>query len=127
MTTAARLLQSFYSGFGVPAYHEMTVPDDAQYPYITYSLAGSQFGAHATHYCQVFDHSNSNALILSVADKILQAIGQGVMLKHDGGCICIRPDTTPVQVLVDEADLPETPVRRAYIALQLDTYNMPGT
>lgn len=36
MTDAARALQRFYGGFGLPAYAKDNVPDGAAMPYITY-------------------------------------------------------------------------------------------
>ena len=130
MTTVAKILNTFYNSFGVAAYNEMSVPDNAEYPYITYSLAESTMGYHARHYFQVWDHSSSNTLIITVADRIMQEIGQGKMFVHDKGSVCIRPDSG-IQIMVDDSDyvekIPQTPIRRAYVSLQLDTYNMPGT
>lgn len=34
----AQAIQAFWESFGVPAYEESTVPDDAVMPYITYSM-----------------------------------------------------------------------------------------
>ena len=42
MTKAAAIYQ-FWSGFGLTAYEENTVPDDATFPYITYQLVTDSF------------------------------------------------------------------------------------
>jgi hypothetical protein len=34
----SQALQSFWESFGIPAYNEYTVPDNAEMPYITYSV-----------------------------------------------------------------------------------------
>lgn len=41
--TKAAALHSFFSGFGLTAYEENSVPDDAVFPYITYSLTTDSF------------------------------------------------------------------------------------
>ena len=42
MTKAAAIYQ-FWSGFGLTAYEENTVPTDAAFPYITYQLVTDSF------------------------------------------------------------------------------------
>ena len=42
MTKAAAIYQ-FWSGFGLTAYEENTVPTDATFPYITYQLVTDSF------------------------------------------------------------------------------------
>lgn len=122
MKGTAQALSTYYNSFGIEAYHEMTVPDDAQYPYITYNLQQNTLGEHGTHYVQVFDRSTSNASIIAMADKITKDIGTGKMLECEGGYVCLRPGFPLVQILVDEQSGGPT-VRRAYINLQIDTYN----
>lgn len=39
----SQALHKFWSGFGLPAYDQFTVPDDAQMPYITYSVSEDSF------------------------------------------------------------------------------------
>ena len=40
----SQALQSFWESFGIPAYNEYTVPDNAEMPYITYSVSESNIG-----------------------------------------------------------------------------------
>lgn len=42
--TKAQAIQAFWEGFGLTAYDETTVPDDAQFPYITYSVQTDSIG-----------------------------------------------------------------------------------
>ena len=44
MTKAAAIYQ-FWNSFGLTAYEENTVPDDAAFPYITYQLVTPCFSA----------------------------------------------------------------------------------
>ena len=41
--TAEQTLHSFWSSFGLTAYDENSVPDDAVLPYITYSVSYDSF------------------------------------------------------------------------------------
>ena len=126
MRGAAQALNEYYNSFGIPAYHEHTVPDNAELPYITFSLQQSDFSGPVTHYVQVFDRSYSNSRIVSVADRIVGDIKRGKMLPYDGGFACLRPEDPLIQLLV-EAKEGGPPERRAYINLQLNTWGMPGT
>ena len=42
--TKGQAIQKFWESFGIPAYDETTVPDDAQLPYITYSVHTGSLG-----------------------------------------------------------------------------------
>lgn len=125
MINTARALQEFWSGFGVPAYTADTVPDEqpdgtpTQPPYITYSLTESESLEAATHYAQVWFRGTGNQWILSKVDEIKAAIGDGVRIDCDGGCVVIRPSTPFVQLMVDA--VPEN--RYAYINMQINCYH----
>lgn len=121
MTATAAALYEFYSSFGLPAYQTDSVPDDAQLPYITYLYQEPGRDTPATHYAQVYMRTVSNTEPLSVAGRIISAIGDGVRLN---GGVVIRPATPLVQVLVDGSD-PD--IRTAYINLQLNAFHTPGT
>ena len=43
--TKASALYNFWSGFGLTAYEENTVPTEAEFPYITYQVVTDSFGA----------------------------------------------------------------------------------
>lgn len=123
MTGTARALYNFWSGFGMPAYTTTTVPDDAELPYITYSLVQTEPLNFATHYAQVWYRDTSNEALMEKVAEILEAIGTGVMIATDDGYVCIRPGSGQVvQLLTDEN--PE--IRYAYINLQINCYNMGG-
>lgn len=119
MMNTARALYDFWSGFGLPAATVGTVPDGWQLPYITYSLVESEPLAPTTHYAQVWYRDTCNAAMLAKVDEIKAAIGDGVVLDCEGGCVVIRPATPFVQLMVDEN--PEN--RYAYINMQLNCYH----
>lgn len=120
MINTARALKQFYSGFGLPAYTETTVPDDVQLPYITYSLTETEPLESGTHYARVWYKATSNAALLAKADEIKSAIGNGVRIDCDGGYVVIRPQTPFIQLMVDEE--PEN--RCAYLNMQINCYHL---
>ena len=98
MLSTARALQKFWAGFGLPAYSEGSVPDDAELPYITYS---------------------GNAAVTAKADEVLAAIGAGgANVDHK---LRIYLQNPPAQIIT-ETDT----VRYAYINLQINSNHMPG-
>ena len=122
MYQTAVALKTFFSGFGIPAYTTGSVPDDAELPYITYSLAEPEWGQKATMYAQVWDRSRSNTYILQKADQITAEIGEGKVIPYDEGTgyLVIWPETPLVQLMTD-GDF-----RSAYINLSINAYHTPG-
>jgi len=120
MQSTAKALYQFFSGFGLPAFTENTVPDDQDLPYITYSLVEPEWNAKATLYAQVWYRTHNNAVVNAKADEITAAIGTGIILPCDGGYCVLWPETPLVQMIVDGD------VRRAYINLSVNAYHMPG-
>ena len=119
MINTAQALYAFWSSFGLPAYTTTTVPDEAQLPYITYSLVESEPLRPATHYAPVFYRDTGNAALLAKVDQIKAAIGDGIEIPCTGGIVCIRPDSPFAQIMVDA--VPEN--RYAYINLQINCYH----
>lgn len=120
MYKAAAALKAFFSGFGLPAYQEGSVPEDQNLPYITYSLSAPEWNQKATMYARVWDRSTSNAFIISTADQITAAIGEMLRIPIDGGNLVIWPETPLIQILVDGD------YRNAYINLSMNAYHKPG-
>ena len=122
MIKTAQTLYTFFSGFSIPAYAVNTVPDDATLPYLTYPLQEPEWNRQGTFYVTVYDrHKTSNLSVLSKADEIVQAIGEGVRLMFDGGLLVIWPQSPLIQTLPPDGD-----VRAAYINLAVNAYHMPG-
>lgn len=95
MTKVAKALYAFYSQFGIPAYEENMVPDDAKLPYITYSAPQSDVFASATHYARIWYATDKgapdNTEVNAKADEVIDAIGRGVKLKIGRGFAFIFP------------------------------------
>ena len=120
MYQAAAALKTFFSGFGLPAYAESSVPDDVELPYITYSVNVPEWNQKASLYAQVWDRTRSNTGIIQTADQITAAIGERKVISFDGGYLVIWPESPLIQILVD-GDF-----RSAYINLSINAYNLPG-
>ena len=80
MTSVAKALYSFYSGFGLPAYPEDGVPSDAALPYITYTIVQPDYIDSAVHQARVWYQSDSYVGVNAKADEIISAVGRGLLL-----------------------------------------------
>lgn len=103
------------------AYSENSVPDDAQLPYITYTVPQSGVFESATHQARIWYPTDkgapSNVNVNAKADEVIAAIGQGVKLKAGRGFVCIYPGT-PLAQLQPSDDA----TRIVYINLELRSY-----
>ena len=90
--TKAAALHSFYSSFGLTAYEENSVPDDAEFPYITYNITTDSFGNYSTAMTfSLWYRSTSWKAINAKCDEISAAIGLGgQLIECDGGKIWIK-------------------------------------
>lgn len=99
----ARMLQDFYSSFGIPAFPEQQVPDTdengnaLQPPYITYRLVAPTWRGNVTHYARVFYRSFSLTEVSAKADEIVARIGEGITLKSEDGYVTLAPDEPYIQ------------------------------
>lgn len=113
----AQAIHNFWSGFGIPAYDQNTVPQNAQMPYITYSVATNAMGSLTVLSGSLWYHSTSWEAISKKADEIAETIGYGYTLKKvDGGYLMITQGTPFAQRMADE----DAMVRRIYINLNAE-------
>ena len=109
------------AGFDLPAYAVGSVPEDAELPYITYSMSVPEWNQKASLYAQVWDRTKSNTRIIQKADQITRAIGDnGIRIPVDGGYLVIWPESPLIQIMIDGD------TRAAYINLSINSYNLPG-
>lgn len=111
-------LHSFWSRFGLRAYDETTVPDNAMEKnngaYITYGNATSDLGDPIPLYGSLWYHSDVWTDITEKADQIERYIGLGgVLVPYDGGQIWIKRGVPFRQRMADE----NPDIRRIYINL----------
>lgn len=120
MTAAMQAMYEFFAGFGLPAYAEGFVPDDAELPYITFSTPQSGLDQKASQYVRVWYEGTDNSVPAQKADAIIAAIGNGIMLTTDSGAVVIWPESPLVQVEKEEDGISD--VCYAYINLSIKDY-----
>lgn len=87
MTGTAKALYAFFSQFGVAAYPENSVPDDAELPYITYDLIETDWNSESFINARVWQKSTSYSVINDLLDRISETVGDGIRLPTDKGFI----------------------------------------
>ena len=104
MTKAAAIYQ-FWSGFGLTAYEENTVPTDAAFPYITYQLVTDSFDREIPLTASLWYRSESWADINAKTEEISQTISRGgKIISCDGGAIWLKRGQPFAQNMGDESD-----------------------
>ena len=115
--TKGQAIQKFWEGFGLPAYDENTVPQDAQLPYITYGVVTDSFQNMVLLHGSLWYRSTSWKDISEKAEQIAAAIGYGYVIKKiDGGYLYITKGTPFAQRMSDE----DSAIRRIYINLNAE-------
>lgn len=109
-------LHKFWSSFGLTAYDENTVPDNALTTnggkYLTYNVATASLDEPTPLYANLWYKSSSWAEITVKANQMSEAIGRGgAIVPFDGGKIWICRGTPFSQRMPDENDT----IRRIYI------------
>ena len=90
MTKAAAIYQ-FWSGFGLTAYEENTVPTDAAFPYVTYQLVTDSFDREVAATASLWYRSESWTDINAKTEEISQKISRGgKIIPCDGGAIWLK-------------------------------------
>lgn len=112
----AQALQSFWSGFGLPAYDQRSVPADAVMPYITYNVSTGAIGDTILLDASLWYRSTSWEDITKKADEIAEAVGEcgHIIVPFDNGNLMIVQGTPFAQRMSDDTD---RGVRRLYINL----------
>ena len=81
-------LNKFFSQFGT-AYIETSVPESAEFPYITYKCGSEDWNTKALISCSIYSKSSSYVELSEIAEKILDSARDGAIINVDGGYLCI--------------------------------------
>ena len=112
MTKAAAIYQ-FWNSFGLTAYEENTVPDDAAFPYITYQLVTDSFDREIPLTASLWYRSESWTGINAKVEEISQKISRGgKIISCDGGAVWLKRGQPFAQNMGDESD---DLIKRKYI------------
>ena len=100
----SQAIHSFWSGFGLTAYDENSVPDGTAMPYITYSVTTDAIENTAMLTGSLWYWSSSWEDISKKADDISMALKDGVVIELDRGYAYLYRGTPFAQRMSDEAD-----------------------
>ncbi len=104
--TKGQAIQQFWEQFGWVAYDETTVPDDAPYPYITYSVQTDSFDSTVRLTASLWDRTYSWKNISEMAERIAQRIVKMYppTIKIDGGRLYVSKGTPFAQRMREDSD-----------------------
>ena len=109
---------NFWSGFGLKAYDETSVPDNAQMPYITYEVVVDDFDNSVGVVASTWYRDTSWAKSAQKVGEIAEVIGRGgKMVAYDGGGFWIKKANPWAQRLPDDHD---DSVRRIVMNLEVE-------
>lgn len=102
----SQAIHNFWSSFGLTAYDENTVPDDAQMPYITYNVPTADIDETVVLNARLWYHSTSWAEVSRKADEIAEYIGHEghKVMRLDNGFVWFVKGSPFSQRTSDEAD-----------------------
>ena len=104
MTKAAAIYQ-FWNSFGLTAYEENSVPDEADFPYITYQLVTDSFDREIPLTASQWYRGESWTGINAKTDEISQTISRGgKIIPCDDGAIWLKRGQPFAQNMGDESD-----------------------
>lgn len=110
-------LNTFWNSFGLTAYDENTVPDNATLPHITYEAAEGSFGDQISLTASIWYRSRSWADATVKAEAIASDIGLGgKLISFDNGRIWIKRGTPFSQRMSD----PDSSIRRISLNIEAE-------
>lgn len=111
-------IDAFWNSFGIPAYEENSIPEDAVMPYITYNVTVDSLDSMQVCTADLWYHSNSWEDISLKADEISQAItiGGKVIPIDNKEYVWICRGRPFAQRMSDEEDA----IKRVYIVTNVE-------
>lgn len=110
-------LHTFWSQFGVKAYDQNTVPDDASFPRITYKVATDNFDNEVALTASIWDRSKSWKGVIDIQHLIEKALGYGGQtIKYDKGLLWVKRAAPFAQRMPD----PDDSIRRIVINIETE-------
>ena len=118
--TPEAAIYSFLAGFSIPAYASASVPDQAEFPYITYDLVLGEWGEPEVNMpVNVWYRTDSEAIPNAKVREISQAIGMGgVTLPCDGVMLWVKKGSPWAQAMTVEGE--DEKVKRRYININIE-------
>lgn len=119
--TKGAALHEFFSGFGITSYPSSSVPEDKEFPWLTYDLVTDAWeGGEVSITVNLWYLTESEAVPNAKVVEISKAIGLGgIQIPCDGGTIWLKRGQPWCQSLSDDTD---TRIKRRYINISAE-YN----
>lgn len=113
----SQAIHEFWNSFGVNAYDENTVPPDAEFPYITYSVITDSFEHPVNLSASIWDRNTSWKRVSDLSDEIGTRLNEhgSTLIKLDDGYLWMTQGNPFAQRTND----PDDSIRRIY--LNIDT------
>ena len=96
-SSLVKSLYEFWSSFGIPAYAEDGVPDNAVLPYITYSVVNPDWDSASSINARVWYRDTSYVSISSKLDEISDRIGDGLSIATENDMVILFKDDNFIQ------------------------------
>lgn len=118
--TPEAAIYGFLNGFSIPAYASASVPDQAQFPYITYDLVLGEWGQPEVNMpVNVWYRADSEAQPNAKVREIGERIGMGGVLLHcDGGVLWVKKGSPWAQAVTVEGE--DEKVKRRYVNINIE-------
>ena len=110
-------LQSFWESFGIPAYDENTVPDDAVMPYITYSAAVGPYEAVIPMSASIWYYGTDWKNVSNKADQISLVLSSLVTIKLNDHQYLVLSKANESQFAQRVYDETNDLVKRVYLTI----------
>ena len=110
----SQAINTFWNSFGFRAYDENSVPEDAVFPYITYSQATDSLGNVVLLNASIWDRSSSWITVSQKAEEIAQTLAEYgyYKIKLDNGYLWMVKGTPFAQRMSDPID---REIKRIYL------------
>lgn len=115
----SQAIQAFWESFEIPAYDELTVPDNATFPYITYNVKTDSIGNICLMSASIWYRSTSWKEVSDKAEEIAEYIVKMAppSIEIDNGRLYISKGTPFAQRMSEPSD---DMVRRIYININAE-------
>lgn len=119
--TPEAAIYTFLSGFAIPAYAASSVPDQAQFPYITYDLVLGEWEQGEVNIpVNVWYRTESEAMPNAKVREISHAIGMGgVTIPCDGGMLWLKKGSPWAQAVTIDGE--DEKVKRRLLNISIET------
>ena len=110
-------LHKFWSSFDLPAYDELTVPEDAKLPYITYNVVDDKLDRPVSLHGSLWYRDTTWTAIDAKKNEIAQYLEGFVTIKLDNGWVWLVQGSPFAQRMEEPND---EQIRRIYINIRAE-------